>query len=149
MSDKQMTKPDAREWLPVKKIIGWARYQNSIRKDDIAKSYELLHSAYDALARKLAEAREENARLKEVISYLPKVPTEPYEKQIAKELIEAREEHQRTIELLRKRNIEVQSRDQLIEKCEMGLEAIANNRNPNSPMAEKVLTAIKAFREGK
>ncbi len=39
-----------------------------------------------ALRNKLIELQKENERLQEIISYLPKVPTQPYEKELAKEL---------------------------------------------------------------
>jgi type II secretory pathway component PulF len=35
--------------------------------------------------------RAENLRLKETLSYLPKVPTQPYEKEMAKEILRLRE----------------------------------------------------------
>lgn len=38
--------------------------------------------------------RAENERLKEALSYLPKVPTEPYEKELAKRLIEVEAENE-------------------------------------------------------
>jgi len=44
-------------------------------------------SAYDALAK-------ENERLKENLSYLPKVPTQPYEKEMAKQIFNLQKENE-------------------------------------------------------
>ncbi len=41
-----------------------------------------------ALRNKLIELQKENERLQEIISYLPKVPTQPYEKELAQKVIE-------------------------------------------------------------
>ena len=43
----------------------------------------------------LEAAQKEIARLKEIISYLPKVPTQPYEKEMAKEIERLKEEIKR------------------------------------------------------
>lgn len=41
------------------------------------------------------EAQAENARLKEALSHLPKVPTEPYEKEMAREIARLKDENER------------------------------------------------------
>lgn len=46
------------------------------------------------IAKWALEMEAENARLKETISYLPKVPTEPYEKELAKKVMELEKENQ-------------------------------------------------------
>ena len=65
----------------------------------VDRSRELMHQAYQALEQKLAASE---AKLEEILSYIPKVPTQPYEKELAQKLAAAESE----IETLKYRNAE-------------------------------------------
>ncbi len=49
------------------------------------------HHICDCNTEKMIRLEKENDRLKETLSYLPKVPTEPYEKEMAKEILTLKE----------------------------------------------------------
>lgn len=66
------------------------------REEAITQAQLLVHRTES-----LNKARAENERLKETLSYLPKVPTEPYERTLAKEIVELRAEVERLTTLYR------------------------------------------------
>lgn len=80
-----------------------ARYQHSqnratlsAMKSELAMAKESELEEYKETAAyqiENAKLRAENATLRETLSYLPKVPTQPYERQLAKELVEIRSEN--------------------------------------------------------
>ena len=56
------------------------------------------------LADVIAELESENERLKEALSYLPKVPTQPYEKELAKENERLRAENNALQDIINQRD---------------------------------------------
>lgn len=65
----------------------------------IAKGGEVTNLA-DA-EKEITHLRKENARLKLTLAYLPKVPTEPYEKEMAKEILSLRARNEKLVAALK------------------------------------------------
>src|SRR6185312_3523543 len=68
-------KSASREWVFTDGLISWSN----------GRVHVIEKSAFDQL-------QKENEELKEAISHLPKVPTQPYEKELAQQLSEAKRE---------------------------------------------------------
>jgi hypothetical protein len=63
--------------------VVWKDLENGIEFESVSVIEKSADNALQA----------ENERLKEVLSYLPKIPTQPYEKELAKELIQLKKEN--------------------------------------------------------
>lgn len=73
------------------------------------------------------ERDEALAQLKELKSYMPKVPTQPYEKELAKQLLEARAEVERYIELSKGQGRELTEANSLLTAATAALERYARH----------------------
>ncbi len=59
------------------------------RANERERRYMDIESDNIQASKELKKLRTENARLKEALSYLPKIPSQPYEKELAQALVEA------------------------------------------------------------
>lgn len=69
----------------------WSELRDLCMRVDLINSSCVL-KLLDQLT-EIDKLRAENEKLKETLSYLPKVPTEPYEKELAKKVLELRAEN--------------------------------------------------------
>jgi len=69
--------------------------------EQLKKKIDRMASGSHEIIEENEKLRTENERLKEVISFLPKVPTEPYEKELAKEVERLRAENAELIKTLK------------------------------------------------
>lgn len=112
-----------------------------VMRDEVKKYYDGFQAALRATelnAEKAdymeADRNRWKAEVKEIISYLPKVPTEPYEKQMAKEILELRGE----VDEWKAKYIEARK-----SGYAEGLEEQKESRDAWKQMAEKLAELLK------